>query len=108
MPTLCKPSVRVPEYVITTEDALKFAKRLHGGKPHLPESLRYMSVTTVAQRRTLTDDDTRCHNPRPPAPREKPHVMGGFRRWWQVLGSNQRRLSRRFYRPFLYAHRNGR
>jgi hypothetical protein len=21
-----------------------------------------------------------------------------FRRWWQVLGSNQRRLSRRFYR----------
>jgi hypothetical protein len=22
---------------------------------------------------------------------------GHFRRWWQVLGSNQRRLSRRFY-----------
>ncbi len=21
--------------------------------------------------------------------------------WWQVLGSNQRRLSRRFYRPFI-------
>ena len=30
------------------------------------------------------------------------------RRWWQVLGSNQRRLSRRFYRPFLPDHRNGR
>ena len=27
---------------------------------------------------------------------------------WQVLGSNQRRLSRRFYRPFLPDHRNGR
>src|ERR1022692_1802944 len=26
-------------------------------------------------------------------------VRGCFVRWWQVLGSNQRRLSRRFYRP---------
>jgi hypothetical protein len=26
-------------------------------------------------------------------------AQGPFRRWWQVLGSNQRRLSRRFYRP---------
>jgi hypothetical protein len=25
-------------------------------------------------------------------------VTGRLRRWWQVLGSNQRRLSRRFYR----------
>jgi len=23
--------------------------------------------------------------------------------WWQVLGSNQRRLSRRFYRPAIHA-----
>ena len=29
-----------------------------------------------------------------------------FRRWWQVLGSNQRRLSRRFYRPPIPTHRN--
>lgn len=28
------------------------------------------------------------------------HARGCFRRWWQVLGSNQRRLRRRFYRPF--------
>jgi hypothetical protein len=28
-------------------------------------------------------------------------ARGRFRRWWQVLGSNQRRLSRRFYRPLL-------
>jgi hypothetical protein len=28
-------------------------------------------------------------------------------RWWQVLGSNQRRLSRRFYRPFLPDHWSG-
>ena len=30
-----------------------------------------------------------------------PQLAGRFRRWWQVLGSNQRRLSRRFYRPLL-------
>jgi hypothetical protein len=28
-----------------------------------------------------------------------------FRRWWQVLGSNQRRLCRRFYRPLPLATR---
>jgi len=27
-------------------------------------------------------------------------ATGRFHWWWQVLGSNQRRLSRRFYRPF--------
>jgi hypothetical protein len=37
-----------------------------------------------------------------------PLVRGCFRWWWQVLGSNQRRLSRRFYRPFVADHRNGR
>jgi hypothetical protein len=28
-------------------------------------------------------------------------VTGRLRRWWQVMDSNQRRLSRRFYRPVL-------
>jgi hypothetical protein len=28
--------------------------------------------------------------------------------WWQVLGSNQRRRSRRFYREPIPAHRNAR
>src|ERR1017187_7446891 len=32
-------------------------------------------------------------------------VRGCFVRWWQVLGSNQRRLSRRFYRPLPLATR---
>src|SRR5439155_26656513 len=30
-----------------------------------------------------------------------PQPGGRFRWWWQVLGSNQRRLSRRFYSPSL-------
>jgi hypothetical protein len=36
---------------------------------------------------------------------EKTQLTGYFRRWWQVLGSNQRRLSRRFYRPLPLATR---
>jgi hypothetical protein len=32
-------------------------------------------------------------------------VRGCLSRWWQVLGSNQRRLSRRFYRPLPLATR---
>src|ERR1039457_6128815 len=35
----------------------------------------------------------------------KTQLTGYFRRWWQVLGSNQRRLSRRFYRPLPLATR---
>jgi hypothetical protein len=34
-----------------------------------------------------------------PRQRENSQLAGRFRRWWQVMGSNQRRLSRRFYRP---------
>ena len=37
-----------------------------------------------------------------PASQENP-ASGHIRRVWQVLGSNQRRLSRRFYRPTLPA-----
>jgi len=33
--------------------------------------------------------------------RENSQLAGRLRRWWQVLGSNQRRLSRRFYSPIL-------
>ena len=36
MPTLCKPSVNVPEHVITMEDTLEFAEKMHAGKPQLP------------------------------------------------------------------------
>jgi hypothetical protein len=36
---------------------------------------------------------------------ETSQLAGRFRRWWQVLGSNQRRLSRRFYRPLPLATR---
>ena len=47
---------------------------------------------------------TRRHIPgqrRTPRWHENSQLAGGFRRVWQVLGSNQRRLSRRFYSPSL-------
>ena len=63
--------------------------------------VRHASVATATQRSTATQGDT---------PRDKEEtarraafsqLAGRFRRWWQVLGSNQRRLSRRFYSPSL-------
>jgi 1,3,6,8-tetrahydroxynaphthalene synthase len=50
MPTLCKPSVRVPEYVITMEETLEFAERVHAGKPQLPLALRLIQNTGVRKR----------------------------------------------------------
>ena len=64
-----------------------------------PDDVRYTSVDTATPRRTVTHSDTRRDkNENSPAD-AFPQPGGRFRRWWQVLGSNQRRLSRRFYRP---------
>ena len=50
MSTLCKPSVSVPEYVITMEETLEFAKQAHAGKPQLPLALRLIQNTGVQKR----------------------------------------------------------
>ncbi|WP_020519227.1 type III polyketide synthase [Catelliglobosispora koreensis] len=50
MPTLCKPSVNVPEYVITQEETLEFAERVHAGKPQLPLVMRLIKNTGVRKR----------------------------------------------------------
>jgi hypothetical protein len=78
-----------------------------------PDSVRHMSVTTAMQGLTSEHHDTQRDNSK--AAREPGYAQatGHFRRWWQVLwrqvlGSNQRRRSRRFYRPVLPTHRNGR
>ena len=66
-----------------------------------PDSVRHMSVTTAMQGLTAAHHETRRDNSK--AAREPGYAQatGRFRRWWQVLGSNQRGLSRRFYRPFV-------
>ncbi|SER24555.1 type III polyketide synthase [Actinokineospora terrae] len=53
MPTLCKPAVRVPEYVITLEETLELAERAHAGKPQLPLALRLIRNTGVRKRHLI-------------------------------------------------------
>lgn len=50
MPTLCRPSVSVPEHVVTMEETLRFAERIHAGKPQLPLALRLIQRTGVRKR----------------------------------------------------------
>jgi hypothetical protein len=68
-------------------------------RPHGPDAVRYTSVDTATHRLTVTHADT-CRDKMETARWAAfPQPAGRFRRWWQVLGSNQRRLSRRFYKP---------
>src|ERR1017187_4304993 len=64
-----------------------------------------MSVDTATQRSTAVQDDTRRDKKKTARIAENPQLSGRFSRVWQVLGSNQRRLSRRFYRPLPLATR---
>lgn len=50
MPTLCKPSVMVPEHIITMEETLEFARKVHAGKQQLPLALRLIRNTGVRKR----------------------------------------------------------
>src|ERR1035441_3782270 len=61
----------------------------------------YMSVDTATQRPAARQDDTPRDTEETARIAENSQLAGHFRRWWQVLGSNQRRLSRRFYSPSL-------
>jgi 1,3,6,8-tetrahydroxynaphthalene synthase len=53
MAILCKPSVSVPEYVITMEETLEFAGKVHAGKPQLPLALRLIQNTGVRKRHVV-------------------------------------------------------
>ena len=50
MATLCRPAVSVPEYIITAEETIEFAKKVHAGKPQLPLALRLIQNTGVRKR----------------------------------------------------------
>jgi hypothetical protein len=52
--------------------------------------VRYASVDTATRRSTALQDDTRWDREKRPASHGNPQLAGRFRRWWQVLGSNQR------------------
>ena len=50
MAVLCKPAVAVPEHVITLEETLDLAGRLHRGHPRLDLALRLIENTGVRKR----------------------------------------------------------
>jgi 1,3,6,8-tetrahydroxynaphthalene synthase len=63
MPTLCKPSVSVPEYVITMEETLEIAERVHAGKPQLPLALRLIEHTGVRNRHIVQPIEETLRHP---------------------------------------------
>ena len=65
------------------------------------DAVRNTSVDTATYRLTVTHADTQ-RDKKETAPRAALTQPEGRFRWWQVLGSNQRRLSRRFYRPLSF------
>ena len=50
MATLCRPEIAVPENIVTREDTLKLAARLHANSPNLRLALRLITNTGVEKR----------------------------------------------------------
>src|SRR5262245_18400892 len=50
MATLCRPEVAVPENIVTREETLKLAERLHADEPQLRLALRLIASTGVRKR----------------------------------------------------------
>jgi 1,3,6,8-tetrahydroxynaphthalene synthase len=63
VPTLCQPSVSVPEYVITMEQTLEFAEQVHAGKPQLPLALRLIQNTGVRKRHVVQPIELALRHP---------------------------------------------
>lgn len=63
MSTLCKPSMNVPEHVITMEETLEFAERMHAGKPQLPLALRLIENTGVRKRHIVQPIEETLRHP---------------------------------------------
>ena len=56
-----------------------------------PDSVRHMSVITAMQRLTAAHRETQRDSSKAAREPGYAQAMGRFRRWWQVLGSNQRK-----------------
>ena len=63
MPRLCKAAVNAPEYVITMEETLDFARRVHDGKPQLPLALRLIRNTGVQKRHIVQPIEKTLRHP---------------------------------------------
>lgn len=62
MPVLCKPALAVPENIITLDETLELARRIHTGHPQLSLALRLIRNTGVLQRHLVQAiEDTLAH-----------------------------------------------
>jgi 1,3,6,8-tetrahydroxynaphthalene synthase len=63
MPTLCKPAIDLPEYIITMEHTLELAEKAHAGKPQLPLALRLIRNTGVQTRHIVRPIEETLRHP---------------------------------------------
>lgn len=63
MPVLCRPAVTVPEHVITAEETLELAARLHADHPQLDLALRLIENTGVRKRHLIQPIDEVLEHP---------------------------------------------
>ena len=70
-------------------------------RSHRPDAVRYMSVDPATQGSTARQGDTPWAREKTARIAAHPQLPGRFRRMWQVVDSNHRRRSRRFYSPLL-------
>lgn len=83
MAVLCKPAIQVPEYVITNEETLELARRLHGDHPQLDLILRLIEHTGVQKRHLIQPIETVLQHPAstPAAPPTRRTPRPAFRPW---------------------------
>jgi hypothetical protein len=104
-PSVARPSARPPAGSSSARSAspsvaVRASRRFR--RPSWARTpVRYLSVDAATQRPTALQGDTCWDREETPRQHENSQLAGRFRRWWQVLGSNQRRLSRRFYSTLL-------
>jgi 1,3,6,8-tetrahydroxynaphthalene synthase len=63
MAVLCKPAIAVPEYIITNEETLELARRLHGDHPQINLALRLIENTGVQKRHLIQPIDQVLRHP---------------------------------------------
>ncbi|MGW2254094.1 type III polyketide synthase [Kitasatospora sp. NPDC001660] len=63
MAVLCKPAIAVPEHVITNEETLELARRLHHDHPQLELALRLIKNTGVQTRHLVQPIDVVLKHP---------------------------------------------
>ncbi|MFB7664877.1 type III polyketide synthase [Kitasatospora sp. NPDC056138] len=63
MAVLCKPAIAVPDHVITNEETLELARRLHRDHPQLDLALRLIEHTGVQKRHLIQPIETVLRHP---------------------------------------------